>query len=330
MSKKSSTTTDQTTHNVLTPTNPQWVTDPVQNLVGRISDLSSADPRSFVAGANPLQTQAAQGAGDLSGSWWNFDGAADAYRGAINGGANTYGATTGAAASVLPNLQAYMSPYTRNVVDSALADYDFGAGQTRAQNQLALANDATFGGSNGAIQTALSNDAITRGRGTLAAQLLDQGYQAGAALANQDADRAQQMSLANLQAANSAAQYNAQARDQALQRQMAAAQGLVDTSTALDETQRANIASQAQMGDALRQIDALGLTAPISLLQTQAGLLGGLPLSLFHGEVNDGANHTTSTTTESDPIGQFATLAGGLNSLMGMPLGASNFGSLFR
>lgn len=69
MSKKSKTTsTSNTTQNVVsTPTNPEWVTNSVQGLQGRIDGLLNTDPASLVPGASPLQQQAFGAAGRLMG-----------------------------------------------------------------------------------------------------------------------------------------------------------------------------------------------------------------------------------------------------------------------
>jgi hypothetical protein len=323
MGSKSKQTTDQTSHSVVTPTNPQWITDPVQSLAGSIAGLSKLDPYSLVAGPDALQTSAAQGLAGLAPDAGAYGSASNAFQGLMNTGASRMRAATGTASSLLPNINAYMSPYLNDVVNSSLADYDFGAGQTRAQNQLALANDDTFGGSGGAIQTALSNDAITRGRATLAAQLRDQGYQAGAGLANQDADRAQQMALANMAAQNQARQFNAQQAEAALARQRAAGEDLANTATMQNQAALSDAQAQAQLGEQLRQIQAAHNLAPISLLSSQTGLLNSLPLGLFHGEVQDGTSHGTSTTTTSNPLGAVTSLATGLGSLMGVPLSGS-------
>jgi hypothetical protein len=331
MSSKS--TTNQTTHQTVTSTNPDWVTQPVHTLAGQIGNLSSLDPYSLVAGPNALQTQAAATLSNLSATNNPAYGSASGlFQGLMNTSTPQVSpvsatAATGTAASLLPNLQSYISPYLNNVVNSSLADYDFGAGQTRAQNQLALANDDTFGGSGGAIQTALSNDAITRGRATLASQLLNQGFDTGANLANQDADRQQQMSLANLTAqnqfalANAAAQnqgqqFNAQQVEAALNRQRLAGEDLVNTANTQNQSALADAAAQAQLGEQLRQIQAAYNVAPISLLSSETGLLNSLPLSLFHGQTTDGVNNTT--TSSYNPIGAFASLANGISSLAGI------------
>jgi hypothetical protein len=186
---------------------------------------------------------------------------------------------------VLENLDAYMSPYRRDVVDAALADFDHGAGQTRAQQDLDLAGSGAFGGSGSALTRSMTEDALTRGRSTTSANLLDQMFQRGTALSADDANRRQQAAMANAAAA-----------EQALQRQMEAAKGLTDLSTAYEANQRANIATQAGLGETLRGIEQEQRQAPVTSTQQIVAMLQGLPISLFTGEQKTG---TESGTTKS-------------------------------
>jgi hypothetical protein len=319
MSSKSKSTKNETTHQVVTPTNPDWITNPVQSLTQRIGGLSNLDPESLVAGADPLQMQAARGAASL-GLAPAYAQASDLFHDAGGWGALTYVPTQGRSSSLLDGFSHYMSPYLDDVVNTSLADYDAGAGQTRAQNLLALAGDTTFGGSAGGIQTALSEDAINRGRGALVSQLLNQGYQNAAQLANEDAQRRQEMALANLAAQNGASQFNAQEYEAMLQRKIAAGSALANAATQQGADQRADIASQAAMGDALRQVRQQQLQAPISLLTTQTGLLNGLPLSLFHGEIQDGTGSSTSTKSSTDPLGM-------LGGVLTLPINGTTIGA---
>ena len=330
--------TKQTTHQVMTPNNPSWVEDPLKAQTGRIEALNDLDPYSLVAGPGALQTQAAAGAAGLSGSPWNFDQAGGLLRGVAGAGANTAGRVQlGSAAemsgqSLLDNLQAYMSPYTKDVVDTSLADFDEGAGEAQAQAQLDLGGDATFGGSGGAIGLAKLRGELARGRGSLSAGLRDQGFARGTALSADDANRRQQAAAANMAARNQFAlnqgtmdqqnnQFNAGQQDTDLARRMAAAQGLVDTSTAYDANQRANIGLQGDMGEMLRQIEQQRRMAPISQVATTTGLLGSLPYGLFRGETQDGTSTSTSSTSGlGSALGALGSLTMGLGSL-GLPLG---------
>lgn len=302
------------TRSTVTPTNPSWVEPQLNSLATRVTDLSKMDPFAFVAPANPLQTRAADAASRLAPDNKSYGDALGLFQGLMNTGAQHVEAATGSATSLLPKLSDYMSPYLRDIVDTSLADYDFGAGQTRAQNALARANDDAFGGSSGALQTALSEDALTRGRAALAAKLRDQGFQAGANLSNLDAERAQQMDMTNLSAINQARQFNAEQVEAALARQQAAARDLASTAGAQNQTALADINAQAEIGDAMRQIAQQQAQAPLSSLASLAGAYRDLPLSLLQGQV------TNSTTKETDSmlgaLGQMVSIATGLQSFL--------------
>jgi hypothetical protein len=328
---KTKTKSSGTFNNTTTPILPDWVTSPVSAAAGRVNDLFGLDPRGLAAPADPLQIQAGHSAAGLSGSPWNFDAAADLMRGAAAAGPSTYAASTwtmpplGAAnqaqaQSALEGLDAYMSPYRRDVVDAALRDFDFGAGRSRAQLDLDLAGAGAFGGSGAALARSLSEDALVRGRAKTSADLLDQAWQRGAALSSADADRRQQAAIANAaalnqfalqnaqlaqegglsntQAQNEAGRFNAAAQAAALQRQMEAARGLADISSAFDANRRGNIQTQASIGDTLRGIDEDLRQAPVTSTQQIVAMLTGLPFSLFSGKNEQGVESKTSTTKE--------------------------------
>ena len=134
---------------------------------------------------------------------------------ATNATASNYSAS-----SLLDGLGNYMSPYTGQVVDAALEDYDYGAGQTRASQALDEARSGAFGGSGAAIARSMTEGDIARGRGSLSANLRDQGFTRGAGLSAQDAgfrndasrfnaDANTRVSMSNADAANQANQFNA-------------------------------------------------------------------------------------------------------------------------
>ena len=307
-SKKTKTT------QTVTPTNPAWVEPQLSSLAGRITDLSQMDPQSFVAGPNALQNQAYNSLAQLAPDEGSYASGRGLFQALMDTPAPQVTAVTGTASSLLPNLSNYMSPYLQDVVDTSLADYDFGAGQTRAQNLLALAGDNTFGGSGGAIQTAMSEDALTRGRGALSAKLWDQGFQTGANLSNLDADRAQQMTLANMAAQNQARQFNATALETALGRQQAAGRDLINTASSLHDARLADINAQAQIGDVMRQIAQQQAQAPLTTISSLVGAYDQLPLELLHGS-------TTLTKTKEkgsflDQLGQAVGIAGQVASLI--------------
>lgn len=283
MKKKTKSTTNQNTSATVTPTNPQWVTDSVQGLGGKINDtFANLDPYSLVPGADPLQTQAAQGAAGLSTSP-NYGKASD-----ILGGVAAAGPSTVQAGDIQGGIAGFMNPYMKDVVDTSLANFDEGAGYTRAENKLALAGDTTFGGSGGAIQTALSDANLVRGRASTAADLRSGAYDRAAALAAQQAQMQQQASLAS-----------GQLSETALSRQGGAAVDMAGVGQAAGADTRANIGTQNDMGATLRAIAAAQAGAPITALGAQQSLLAGLPLDLFKGQNATGSLSGTSTTKES-------------------------------
>lgn len=292
-----------TTHQTTTPTNASWVEPQLSTLAGRITDLSKMDPYSFVAGPNGLQNQAYATAGGLAPDTASYDGAKRLFQGTMAGGAS-YDPATVHPNSILPNLSAYMSPYLQQVVDTSLADYDYGAGQQLAQARLNAGNmDDTFGGSNRLLSDSLLGGQLARGRGALSGQLHDQGFQAGSNLANLDADRRQQAQLANMAAYNQARQFNAT-------QQQAAGRDLVDAANAQNQASVNDINTQAAIADTLRQIAQQQASAPLSTISSLAGNYGSLPLSLLHGEVTDGK--TKETGSALDALGQLAQIAGTL------------------
>lgn len=297
MSKKSKSSTQSKT--VTTPTNPAFVTSGIEHAMNRVKSIGEMDPQSLIADVNPLQQLAAERIGKV-GEQRNFmEGLGSA--------------PNVSAASVLDGLDRYMSPYTRDVVDASMADFDADRDATLSQLALDMAGSQKFGGSGGALAVSETRDALGRGRATLGATLRDQGFTRGAELANQDAARRQSASETNARLAAEMAGLRAQ-------------MGL-----AAEQSDRANIGQMFDLGTALREIEAQRRTAPISLATTEAGLLAGLPLGLLHGQIQEGNSTTTSKT--SDPMGALGSLAmlaaaplTGGTSLLGM--GLSGLGAL--
>jgi hypothetical protein len=288
---KTKTTTNQQTHMTSTPNNPEWSTNLISGIAGQVGDLSRADPYSFVAGPDALQTQAGAGAAGLTTSPY-FGEAADMFGQAGNAGAQ----------DIAGNISAFYNPFEQRVVDTSLADFDYGAGQQNAQANLDLAGDTTFGGSSGALYKSALGGELARGRGALSAGIRSDGFKTA------------------LGGATSQAQLN----EQALQRKLQGAAGIAGVGQAQGDQERANIGAQASMGDMLQQLAQRRATAPLSLLGTQASLAGGLPLGMFTGQTQDGTmnSNSTSKTTVSDPMGSIGGMLGAAGSL------ASGLGSL--
>lgn len=290
---KTSTTTNQQTHMTSTPNNPEWSTNLVSGLAGQIGDLSKADPYSFVAGPDALQTQAGAGAAGLTTSPY-FGQAADMFGAAGNAGA----------ADIASGMAAFQNPWQKDVVDTSLADFDYGAGQQNAQANLDLAGDTTFGGSSGALYKSALGGELARGRGALSAGIRSDGFKT----------------------ALGGATSQAQLQEQALQRQLQAAAGIAGVGQAQGADQRANIDQQSQMGDILRQIEAQKRMAPVAALGMQGSLTSGLPLNMFTGQTANGTmtGSGTSKTTQSG-----ATLADWM-AMAGQAAGAAAMASDFH
>jgi hypothetical protein len=345
MGKKSKSSSQSTSTATRTPINPEWVTSGLEGLGGKIMGLANENPRKFVAGASPLQTRAFVDAAKLKTSP-RFNQAGDIFNQVAGAGANTYeaqgyDAERFNASSLLEGLDKYMSPYTGDVVNTALADYDFGAGETRANQALDEARSGAFGGSGAAITRALTEDSLTRGRGTLSAGLRDTAFTRGAGLSATDAGFRNQAAAANAaaanqaaafraQAANEAGRFNAGAMETALNRQLTAGGALGELGAQEGANTRANVALQGQMGADQRAIAQAQAAAPLSVLQALSGTFSGLPLNLLSGETQTGSQQSSSTSSTSDPLGAIATLGsmalapftGGASSMAGLGMNA--------
>jgi hypothetical protein len=258
----SSGSSNTTTNSTTTPIVPDWASNLTQSVAGRVGGLLNGDPQSQVAPSNALQNVAGASAGMLSGQPWNFEGAADLYRGVADR----------PAPSISANIGQFMAPYTNDVVNATSADLDSSDGKVRAAQNLALAGSGAFGGSGAALTQSATEGELARARATTLGALRSQGF-------------AQALGGAEAQA-------QLQANQQ--QQRLAAAQGLVNQSTAYDANQRANIASQLSTGDDLRNISQEQLQAPQTSTAQIVAMLSGLPINLFTGQQSSGTSNTQS------------------------------------
>src|SRR5574343_907298 len=281
--KKTKSTTNQNTTATTTPINPTFVSEGIEGLAGKIgSTFNGLAPKSLVAPANPLQTMAGANAAGL-GTPTAFTSAQNYLQGAGSAGPQKVDSvdTSG-------YISKFFNPYQKDVIDTSLADYDYGAGMTRAQNKLALAGDSTFGGSGGAIQTALSEDNLTRGRGALSAGLRSEGY-------DKALSAAQQQAAMDMQARMATANFG----EQAATRGLSAGNALTALGAAQGASDRENIATQAGVGAQLRDVAQQEAQAPITTLLQQIAAFSGLPLDLLRGSTSTGTMSGTSTTKQS-------------------------------
>lgn len=264
----------------VTPTNPLWVTEGVQGLGSRLSQLGQMDPYGLVAPLNGLEQQAMSGAGRLDGYGFAYDEAADWTRGVA-----AQPAPTVQAASLLDGIEAYYNPYRSQVVDAATADFDADAGRTRASQALSLAGASAFGGSGAALTQAFTESELARARNTQLSSLLAGMFNSSAALAGQDADRRQQASSQNAQLA---------AQHAALRLQ--AANGLAGLAGARATSDREDVATQAALGAQARGVDQAYRMAPYTALTSQADIMAKLPLELFRGSSSEGSSSSNSSS----------------------------------
>ena len=162
----------------------------------------------------------------------------------------------------------------------------------RAQQALNLAGSGAFGGSGAALTQSATEGELARARASTLGALRSQAYSQA------------------LGAATSQAQIQQQQQAQRL----AAAGQLAGISSQYDANQRANIATQAGIGDSLRGITQAMDQAPVANAQQIVALLQGLPLGLFTGTTTEG---TQSTQTKGQTTGASAGLDGPLPTWVG-------------
>lgn len=247
-----------------TPNVPDWFAQPTQSLVGRLNTLGATDPASLVSGTDPLQAQAAAGASQLGSD------AASWIEKLMNKPAPTVQAE-----SLLTNLESYYNPFREEVTDKAMTDFDANAGRTRAMQDLDLAGSGAFGGSGAAITKSLTEGELARARGSELSGLLAEMFNTSTGLSNSDAARRQAANEAN-------ASLDMQTRAQKAQ-----------LGFGRDESERANIATQAGIGEMLRGIDTEQRRAPFDLQDWLAQNLASLNPALFTGQSETGSSKTT-------------------------------------
>jgi len=283
---KTKTTSNSTSNSTTTPIVPDWAPPLAQGVAGRVSGLLGLDPNSLVAPSHALQNQAAAGAASL-GAWRGApapgmpSGADDTSWLAPYMNAATPFASGGKAYNY---VDSYLNPYLKDVVDSSASDFDAHAGNVRAQQALDLAGAGAFGGSGAALTQSMTEGELARGRASTLAGLRSRAYEQALGAASGDADRATQARIANAQ---TALQDRAQKTGLGFQTQ----QQLF----AADANQRANIATQAEVGRMQRELNQQQREAQITHAEQLVALLNGLPIGLFTGQQKAEAEHRVGT-----------------------------------
>lgn len=275
--QKSKTSSTETT----TPNLPDWFKTAQATGATNIAGLAGKDAATLVPGRDILQTKAAQAAGALNpgmneGSAYGMD----KLKALI--GLQSQGAPTVSAASLLDNLSAYQNPYTRDVVDASLADFDQNAGKVRAQQALDLAGHGAFGGSGAPLTVSATEGELARARHMADAGLRSDAFNVGANLSSQDATRRQGASSDN---ANLKIQNRGQIAQNAA---MLAGQGL-----AADANTRANIGAQSEVGAVNRGVESDQALAPFTLQDMINKLYAGLNPELATGKTTTGSGKSS-------------------------------------
>jgi len=295
-------TTKQT--QTTTPNAPSWVSPQVQGLTTKVAGLADQDPTSFVAPANDLLQLAGSNASGMTFDPSAYQSANGMFQGIMDSATPTI-----TAGDSLGLIGQYMSPYIQQVMDPTMAAYDKGAGQQQAQARLNRAMSDDFGGSGGDIYEADLGGNLALGRGQLSGGILNQGWSSAGQMADSQANRNQQASIAQAQLA---AQMQAQRAQ--------AAQGIVDTAGRYYGDQAGIIGTQLAAGQPQQQIDQATAGAPIDQLSKIIAAYGGMNGSnaLLTGQT------TTGKTTSSGGIGG---IIGGLGSIaLGLGTGGLGFG----
>jgi hypothetical protein len=300
---KSTSTNNKTFTTTTTPTVPEWASGLVQKGAARVGQVADLNPYDLVAPADALQARAGAAAAGLTGTPWNYDLGADLTRGAANTSwLDPYMASDTPFASggkAFDYIDKYQNPFLHDVVDSSAADLDANAGSVRAQQALDLAGSGAFGGSGAALTQSMTEGELARARASTLSGLRSQAFQTALAAAAGDADRATQARVANAQLALQDRGQKVGFGFQGQQQQLDAGKQLSDLSSSFGANERANIATQAGIGDTLRNIYQQQLQAPVTSAQQITAMLSGLPISLFAGQQTTGIETSTTKGTQT-------------------------------
>jgi hypothetical protein len=292
MKSKSKTKTNMTT----TPQAPDWIKAPVQDFTGKVQNFMNSDPTQYVAPASELQNKAFGDVKNL-GSW---KGAANtalnyAQQGASQDPSFMRPVNDAQAQSLLQNFNQYLDPATEQLVNAALAKYDADTGRQAAALKAQGAKAGAFGGSRFGLAEGAFQAEAGRNRALTDAELRSNAFRQAAQLSSDDAARRQQTNLFNTGMAADREQFNANAREQAIQRMMQAAGIATNVANVQGANQRADVALTGELGAMQRAIDEAQRNAVPTQLQLGGALLGSIPYNAFVGQNTQGVQKTTSS-----------------------------------
>jgi len=163
-------------------------------------DTSTFTGRQFVAGEDPLQTQAINIAQQGVGSYQPFLSAAQTAQQQAAGTVGGIGALTGPQA-----YQPFMSPYQQQVIDTTLSEYDKQGAAGEQQIRDAAVMSGNFGGGREGAQLGQYQSDRLGDRAALQAQMLASGF--GQAQQQAQQNFTNQGTLAGLQSGLAGQQY---------------------------------------------------------------------------------------------------------------------------
>lgn len=344
---KTSQTNNSTTSGTTTPNLPSYVAGPMENYYGQVGGLISqnwSNPNFLATPTNGLLQAANTNAMNLP-TGQNELGASNAL--ALAAGtskAPTIGDVTKVAASasapissgqavassLLEGLENYYNPYQQQVVDTTLAGADLESAKQQAALRAQAARGGAFGGSRDSIAQTQLTASQERQRAKIEADLRAAGFDKATAMSLSDAQMRTQVSQSNAANANAAAiasqqiaaenarQDAAAANTRALQQallesggldRMLSAGGLLSNNAGAASTiANNNVATQAELGQSLWNIDQFNNASGVAGLGAIQGLLSGYePLV---GNSVTGTENSSGTGTQTTPGGLFGQLLG--------------------
>lgn len=278
-------------------TMPQYVRDDIKHYSDKVRQIGNRDPASRVPGASQLQGQAFNMAGMMGN---RYAGAGNALMGGpppmVNAGNGMMMPTSGGemvrpmggmtnpndyhnqAAAIYGNIgqngmkgqiEQFQSPYTNNVVNAAMNQFDHQTGKQQADMKRQQAASG-FGGSGHAIQRAEFGANTVRNRASMEANLRDQAFMRAAGLAGQNTGF-----------------------------QLQGAAGLTGAGAAIGAQQHQDLNAMAALGGQQRAIQQEQANADINQLNAQLGLYNKVPTNYLLGKVTK--NSGTSVQAKYGP-----------------------------
>lgn len=298
----------------------------LNSFAGQVNDFSKIDPSSMIAPASNLQRQAFDGANSLGG--WKTDlkqAGKYATQGAKAGPASVnfsgYDAPTAQGASLLDGLQNYMNPYTNDVVNTTLANYDEDADRAAGAMRASAAKRGAFGGSRYGVAEGEFAANTARDRAFTEASLRSNAFNTGAGLSATDAGMRQNLNMFNTELGADEARYGAEAenqeqmtnanlREQAYMRALQAAGLFTNIGNSTAANSQNDLALTADLGAMQREIEQAQRSAPYTHLAATGSLFGYVPQASYIGSKTKGSPSLFNTAMQMGEKAANAYMAG--------------------